>query len=130
MAALIPIFQPFKTIVHNFTNFMAIFFLLVYVSASYVTVIGIYTIVLNLMLIFFLYIPLLVLCIYLTYCLFKPCYPRITMCKSRKKESDEPPPEYQAPTIEVSVTTVSLHDYIADDLYADRVLNPDEYKNQ
>ena len=65
--------------------------------------------------------------------MIKPCYPQITICKCRKKQSsvnDEPPPENQAPTIEVSVTTVSLHDYIADDLYADRVLNPDEYKKQ
>ena len=85
------------------------------------------------MLYWFLYIPLLVLCIYLTYCLFKPCYARITIFKCRKKQSsanDEPPPENQAPTVETSFTTVSLHDYIADDLYADRVLNPDEYKKQ
>ena len=85
------------------------------------------------LLIFFLFIPLLVLCIYLTYCLFKPCYARITISKSRKKQisaNDEPPPENQAPSVETSFTTVSLHDYIADDLYADRVLNPDEYKKQ
>ena len=136
MAAVIPIFRPYKTIVHNFINFMAVFFLLVYVSASFVIVLGItflYSYILYIMLVFFLYFPLLVLCIYLTYCLFKPCYPQITICKSRKKQTsanDEPPPEKQAPTIEVSFTTVSLHDYIADDLYADRVLNPDEYKKQ
>ena len=65
--------------------------------------------------------------------MIKLCYPRITICKCRKKQNsvnDEPPPENQVPTIEASFTTVSLHDYIADDLYADRVLNPDEYKKQ
>ena len=133
MAAVIAIFRPYKTIVHNFTNFMSVFFLLVYVSAGFITVLGLYSVVFYIMLLFFLYIPLLVLCIYLTYCLFKPCYARITICKCRKKQNpanDEPPPEYQAPTIEASFTTVSLHDYIADDLYADRLLNPDEYKKQ
>ena len=32
--------------------------------------------------------------------------------------------------IDVPVTTVSLDDYVADDLYADRILNPDEYNEQ
>ena len=134
MAAVIAIFRPYKKNVHTFTNFMSIFFLLVYVSVGFVAVINSYIpIYYYIMLVCLLYIPLLVLCIYLTYCLFKPCYARITICKSRKKQSsanDEPLPENQAPTTETSVTTVSLHDYIADDLYADRVLNPDEYKKQ
>ena len=133
MAAVIAIFRPYKTIVHTFTNFMAVFFLLVYISAGFITVLGLYSVIFYIMLLFFLYIPLLVLCIYLTYCLFKPCYARSTICKCRKKHNpanDEPPSQYQAPTIEASFTTVSLHDYIADDLYADRVLNPDEYKKQ
>ena len=134
MAAVIAIFRPYKTIVHNFTNFMSVFFLLVYVSAGLITVTSSYIIIyIIIILVCLLYIPLLVLCIYLTYCLFKPCFAPTTICKCRKKQSsanDEPPPENQAPTVEVSVTTVSLHDYIADDLYADRVLNPDEYKKQ
>ena len=135
MAAVIAIFRPYKTIVHNFTNFMSVFFLYVYASAGLITVIYSYIPIYyhNIMLVFFLYIPLLVLCIYLTYCLFKHCCARITIFKCRKKQSsanDEPPPENQAPTIEASVTTVSLHDFTADDLYADGVLNPDEYKKQ
>ena len=108
MAAVIAIFRPYKTIAHNFTNFMSVFFLLVYVSAGIITVI--YSYIAIFYHVCLLYIPLLVLCIYLTYCLFKPCFARNTICKCRKKQrstNDEPPPEYQAPIIEVSVTTVS-----------------------
>ena len=50
-----------------------------------------------------------------------------------RKTVDKPPPPAtadQALPIDVSVTTVSLDDYVADDLYADRILNPNEYKEQ
>ena len=80
-----------------------------------------------------LFIPFLALCSYLTYRLLKPCCVQ-NICKNIKKvrktvdKPPSPPPADRAP-IDVTVTTVSLDDY-ADDLYADRILNPDEYKEQ
>ena len=77
------------------------------------------------------YIPFLALCCYLTYRLLKPCYVQYIRKNMRKtvNKPPSPPPADQAP-IDVPVTTVSLDDYVADDLYADRLLNPDEYKEQ
>ena len=51
--------------------------------------------------------------------------------KEENPTNDEPPAEDQAPLIsDVPVTTVSLDDFVADDLYADRILNPNEYEEQ
>ena len=55
-----------------------------------------------------------------------------TICKKNQERSpgDEQQPnqdnEDEAPLI-VPVTTVPLSDFVADDLFADRMLNPDEY---
>ena len=114
---------------------MSVFFLLVYVSVGFVTAINPYTVIfMSYVLVCFLYIPLLILCLYLSYRLLKPCCARVTICKNKKKQNlanDEPSLEYQPPLIsDVSVTNVSLDDLVADDLYADRILNPNEYKEQ
>ena len=134
MAAMIAILRPYKTTAHNVANFMSIFFLLVYVSAGFVTVFTSYDLILYLILECFLYVPLLILCLYLSYRLFKSCCAQVTICKNKKKwnsANDEPSLGYQAPLIsDASVTTVTLNNYIADDLYADHILNPDEYKEQ
>ena len=75
-------------------------------------------------------IPFLVLCLYFPYRLVKHCCVQ-TICKNKteRNTANEPPPEEQAPFI-VPVTPVSVDDYIADDLYADRMLNPDKYNEQ
>ena len=62
-----------------------------------------------------------------------PCCSQITICKNktaRTPDNDEPPLADQALPTDVTVTTVSLDDFVADDLYADRILNPDGYKEQ
>ena len=133
MAVIFAILRPYKTTVHNVTNFISVCFLLVYVSAGFATVLIPYNHILSLVLVCFLYVPLLILCFYLSYYLFKPCCARITICKNKKKwnsVNDEPSLEYQAPLIsDVSDTTVSLNDFAVDD-YADRILNPDKYNKQ
>ena len=133
MAIMFAILRPYKTIAHNFTNFMSVFFLLVYVSVGFATTIVPYNLILSLILVCFLYIPLLILCLYLSYRLFTPCCSQITICKkktARTPDNDEPPLADQAIPNDVTVTTVALDDFVADDLYADRILNPDEYREQ
>ena len=123
MLLMIIILRPYKSIAHNFTNFMAgiVLFVCVFGIAFPPVFIPI------------LFIPFLALCSYLTYRLLKPCCVQ-NICKNIKKvrktvdKPPSPPPADRAP-IDVTVTTVSLDDY-ADDLYADRILNPDEYKEQ
>ena len=121
MAAMIAILRPYKTIAHNFTNFMSVFFLFVCAFGGLTPSLFIPI----------LFIPFLALCCYLTYRLLKPCYVQYIRKNMRKtvNKPPSPPPADQAP-IDVPVTTVSLDDYVADDLYADRLLNPDEYKEQ
>ena len=129
LAAIIVMLRPYKATAHNLTNFLSVVFLLVCACTGFVILfIPLFAVVVCLQ-----YIPFLVLCSYLTYRLLKPCCIQ-TICKNMKEENptnDEPPAEDQAPLIsDVPVTTVSLDDFVADDLYADRILNPDEYKEQ
>ena len=78
-----------------------------------------------------LYIPFLALCLYLTYRLVKLCYIQ-TICKNKTKRNavDEPPPDQEKAPLIVPVTTVSVSNFVADSMYADRTLNPDEYNMQ
>ena len=126
--SMMAVFRPYKRAAHNFTSFMSV------VAVAVYTLFGeLFIFISPYPIIIVLYIPFLVLCSYLTYCLFKPCCPRINICKIktvRNPANVEPPPEDQALPIDVSVTTVALDDFVADDLYADRILNPDEYKEQ
>ena len=72
------------------------------------------------------------LCLYLTYhCLVKLCCVQ-TICKNKTERNavDEPPPDQEKAPLIVPVTTVSVNDFVADSMYADRILNPDEYNKQ
>ena len=77
-----------------------------------------------------MFIPLLTLCLYIIYRLIKLCCVRI-LCKNKTERNavDEEPDQEQAPLI-VPVTTVSVNDFVADSMYADRILNPSEYNEQ
>ena len=114
---LVILLRPYKSIVQNITNFFIIAFLAGYAfvpdSLSIMPVV---------------FFPLLVLCLYLIYRLVKHCCVRI-ICKKKQERNPgnvQQSNEERAPLI-VPVTTVSIDNYVPDDLYADRVLNPDEY---
>ena len=127
MSLMIIILRPYKSFVHNVTNFMLMIFLIAYAFGTMASQV-----------IFIVYTPFLVLCFYLTYRLLKLFCVRI-ICKNKKERNtagNERQPnrkrktnQERAPLI-VPVTTVSVNNYIADDLYADRILNPDEYNEQ
>ena len=55
-----------------------------------------------------------------------------TVCKNKTERNavDEPPPDQEQAPLIVPVTTVSVNDFVADSMYADRILNPDEYNKQ
>ena len=74
------------------------------------------------------FFPFLVLCLYLIYRLVKHFCVRIICKKEQERNPDnvQQSNEERAPLI-VPVTTVSIDNYVPDDLYADRVLNPDVY---
>ena len=114
--SMIALFRPYKRAVHNFTSFMSLVVVAVYtLFGTFLTMIGILPIII------ILYIPFLVLCSYLTYRLFKPYCLRLSIiCKiktARNPTNDEPPPpEDQVLPVDVSVTTVALDDFVADDL--------------
>ena len=49
---------------------------------------------------------------------------------NERQQNRKPKPNQERAPLIVPVTTVSVNNYIADDLYADRILNPDEYNEQ
>ena len=120
MILLIIILQPYKSIVHNIISFMTMIVLFTYAFGVNSPKI-IYTV----------YIPFLVLCLYIMYRLLNFCCLRI-ICKNthgRNLANEQQPNQNnqeQAPLI----VPVSINDYVPDDLYADRILNPDEYNEQ
>ena len=126
MLLMILILRPYKSNIQNFNSFMTMVFLIVYAFGTTSSSI-----------IYVVYAPFLYFCLYFVFCLFRLCFVRI-ICKKKQERSTingqhEQPPNRKkknnrerAPLI-VPVTTISVNDYTADDLYADRVLNPDEY---
>ena len=82
-------------------------------------------------------LPFLVLVCYLIYRVFKLCCARVTrkVLRSTPKKVISPLPlkDKEQPLLDSSAkliksTEVSLDEYIQDDLYADRILNPRGYK--
>ena len=83
-----------------------------------------------------LYIPFLVLCLYSTYQLCKLCIKHMQKRKNvvenrSQDDSDAAIDAEQAPLL-VPVMNVAMGncEYVADDLYADRILNPGGYNEQ
>ena len=124
LAIMIILFRPYKQVFYSFTNFIFVFFLLLLSIFYYVLLID------GLTGFCIMFIPFLGLCLYITYRLLKPCCLQI-LCKNKTERNavDEEPDQEQAPLI-VPVTTVSVNDFVADSMYADRILNPSEYNEQ
>ena len=130
VAAMIVLFRPYKKVVHSFTNFIFVFLLLL--LSICVFTIAINDFITSIIALCIMYIPFFALCLYLTYhCLVKLCCVQ-TICKNKTERNavDEPPPDQEKAPLIVPVTTVSVNDFVADSMYADRILNPDEYNKQ
>ena len=114
--SIIAIFRPYKKTLHNFTCFMLV------VAIAVITVYDVFFVFLRVppyTQIMMLFIPFPIICFYLTYRLFKYC--QQTICKNTR--TTIPENVEQPSTVNVSVTTVSLDELIAEDL---RMLIPDE----
>ena len=131
LAVVIILFRPYKQVFHSFTNFIFVFFLLL--LSSYVffgSLSRVESIPFLLTGFCIMFIPFLGLYLYITYRLLKLCCVQI-LCKNKTERNavDDEPDQEQAPLI-VPVTTVSVNDFVADSMYADRILNPSEYNEQ
>ena len=128
MIGLVLILQPYKKIAHNIIDFLMVFYMAVIGGLSsanfdlYVTIGP-------------LFLPFLVLLTYLSYYLLKYCYyayvTRTALHHQYSPDNESNPQlllEKQLTIAPPTTTEVSLDDYVQDDLYADRILNPGEYK--
>ena len=130
MTAMVFLFRPYKKVVHNFTNTMFVFFLLLLSITALITAFSTHVFFIPIISLCLMYVPFLALCLYLTYHLLKFCFVQ-TFCKIKTKKNavdEEPEPDQEQAPLIVPVSTVSINDFVADSMYADRILNPSEYK--
>ena len=134
MTAMMFLFRPYKKVVHNFTNIIFVFFLLLLSITALITAFVrndfIIPIIMPIISLCLMYVPFLSLCLYLTYRLLKFCCVQ-TFRKIKTKKiavDEEPEPDQEQAPLIVPVSTVSINDFVADSMYADRILNPSEYK--
>ena len=135
LAAMVAIMRPYKKTIHNFINCLLFvyMFLILWVSVINFALMNIY---LEIAVSSVLYVPFLVLCLYFTYKLCKLCIKHVQnrrkiIVNQSKDDSDAATSAEQAPIL-VPATNVAMDDceYVADDLFPDRVLNPGGYNEQ
>ena len=138
MAGLVVLLRPYKKTAHNAIDFFLFFFLSLIAALSMISIIS--SIVFGYII---MYLPASILLLYLIYKLVKLCCICSRHSKVSKK-SNQPTTEKgsinslqssvespQAPQhVSISHTNIVLSNYIADDMFADRVLNPDGYKEE
>ena len=132
LAGLVLILRPYKKVAHNIIEFLTLFLIALLGALSVILNTNRYILVGPLM-----FLPFLVLVCYLVYRVFKLCCASVT-CKVRKftpKQVISPFPskDKEQPLLDsspklIKCTEISLDEYIQDDLYADRILNPRGYK--
>ena len=121
VAGLVVILQPYKKTAHNVIDFLLLFSMTV-VSALSATTSPVYSIIFG---VFPFFVPFLVLLVYIIYRLIKICC-CTCVCVTRRR--DDQPTLHKSPPSDQH-KPVTNDEYIEDDLYADRILNPDGYKN-
>ena len=130
MAGLVVILRPYKKTTHNVIDFMLLFSMTAVSAVSFVfgtasgMVYGAFP----------FYFPFLVLIVYIIYRLLKSCCCDCVTHIKQKRATDQPLLNNKANTEHkplLPVTTIKAvnDEYIEDDLYADRILNPDGYKS-
>ena len=124
LAGLVLILRPYKKTAHNIIDFLTLFLMALFAALS--------SFALSLVPFFGpLYLPFLVLVGYLTFRMFKCCCCACVTRNVRKSSHDNTnnpsvPSELQ-PLIPPTTTEVGLDDYVQDDLYPDRIVNPGGY---
>ena len=129
MAGLVVLLRPYKRTVHNVIDFFLFFFMSLIAALSIISMLS------SLFLGHFVsYLPAVVLLFYLMFKLVKFCCicvrSRQRLKKTNKTDKNEPSisteSASEAPR-HVGHSSVVLSSYIADDIFADRMLNPSEY---
>ena len=131
MAGLVVLLRPYKRTSHNVIDFFLFFFMSLIAALSLISMIAS-----NFLGNFVSYLPAVVLLFYLIFKLVKSCCVcvRSRHSKSLKKTNNTEPlinplsagSASEAPR-HVGHSNVALSSYIADDMFADRMLNPSEY---
>ena len=120
VAGLVVILQPYKKAAHNVIDFLLLFSMIV-ASAISATIGPVNNIIGGA---FPFFVPFLAFFVYVIYRLIKSC----CACVKRKRDAHQPS-LHESPQSDQHTKPVTNDEYIEDDLYADRILNPDGYKN-
>ena len=132
LAGLVLILRPYKKVSHNAIDFLILFVMVFLAVLSGVTIYSF--LVPRYIIMGPLYLPFLCLVVYLIYRMFKCCCCCCTCCvtknshKSDNENNLSASPEQQPLLIPATTTEVVLSDYVQDDLYPDRIVNPGGYK--
>ena len=136
LAGLVILLKPYKKTAHNAIDFFLLFFMTLIALIS-VTSYDSSSIVGHIL----IYLPASVFLFYHFYKLLRLC---CTCCSGKHKKSQEleqPPAEQLDNSVQqdlnspllnsaASHTNLALSDYVADDTFADRVMNPDGYREE
>ena len=123
MTWLVVIFQPYKKTAHNVIDFLLLFVMTV---AS--TVSSLLNPIINIEF-GYVMLPFLVLFIYIIYRLLRSCGCVCMKSRRRETDQDDEPKTWPQSDPDLTTTAAASDEYIEDDLYADRILNPDGYNN-
>ena len=140
LAGLVLILRPYKKVAHNTIDFLTLFLmaLVAALSGVYNNSSSFFLNTPNLIIAGPLFLPFLCLVVYLIYRMFKCCCCCCCCCtcvtrNSHKSDNDNEnnpsaPSEQQPLLIPATTSEVVLSDYVQDDLYPDRIVNPGGYK--
>ena len=136
MAGLVILLRPYKKNAHNIIDFLILFFMMLIAIMSFISndisaVVGYFVIYLpTLVLMFYLFYKLMRLCV--TCCKCKRFYQRLTPEQPPNAEQLENSAQHDSNSL-IQVATHSIlviSDYVPDDMFADRLLNPAGYKKE
>ena len=135
LAGLVLILRPYKKVAHNTIDFLTLFLMTLFGALSAVSI-AVRAPISDFIIMGPLYLPFLCLVVYLIYRMFKCCCCCCCCTCCVTKNSHKPdnenypsaPSERQPLLIPATTSEVVLGDYVQDDLYPDRIVNPGGYK--
>ena len=123
MAGLVLILQPYKKTSHNVIDFLTLFWMALYGALA----------VMSFYVIACMFLPFLVLVVYFMYRLIKCCCCKCCSLTQnvrnslRDDENNPSVPLERQPLLKPTTTEVKFADYVEDDVYPDRIVNPGGY---